>query len=95
MPEQIFKNLAFVYNHLNKDLLSLYGIQINIDPLSDEKVDREKAQFFEISTDYVSSNLIAFLFLIGNIAFIFMLQFLVNFLKKSNWLRKLISEEKK
>ena len=53
-----------------------------------------KGTFFGISTDFLPSNVVAFLFLVGNIAFILLLQFMTSFLRKKNYLRKLMSKNK-
>ena len=72
----------------------MFGVNIELEELSQEKMSRKKGLFFGVSTDYVPSNLVAFIFMIGNILFILALQFLSTCLRKSNYLRKLLKEEK-
>ena len=94
LPEEIFRYFSYVYNQFQKDILSKLGISIELSELSDEKVNSKRGTFFGISTDFLPSNVVAFLFLVGNIAFILLLQFLTSFLRKKNYLRKLISKNK-
>ena len=55
---------------------------------------RKKGLFFGLSTDYASSNLVAFIFLTGNIFFIILLQYVSTCLRKKNYLRKLIQNSR-
>ena len=55
----------------------------------EDKVNSDRAAFFGISPD-IPNHVSGFVFIGGNIAFIMILQFLVSFLRKNNYLRKLI-----
>ena len=48
--------------------------------------------FFGVSSDILPNNIAAFIFLGVNIGFILLMQFLTSFLRKNNFIRKLISE---
>ena len=91
IPEHIFTYLALIYEQINSDILSLFGISVNVPAFSEERVSSPRAINFGVSTDIASSNSMAFLFLIGNISFILGLNWLCSFLKKSNPFRKVVS----
>ena len=63
-------------------------------PISNERVTSKKGLFFGVSSDFVPSNLSAFIFMGANIAFIMALEFLTSCLRKNNFLRKLVRSEK-
>ena len=67
---------------------------IEIEPLSKEKVTSKRGLFFGVSSDFLPSNLSAFIFMGVNIAFIMSLQFLTSCLRKNNFIRKFVRQEK-
>ena len=86
IPQHIYEYFANVYEQLNSSIFSLFGIEVKLQPFSDEKVSRKRAVHFDISSD-VLSNTYGFVFLIANFALIFFLQWFSSFLKKTNKLR--------
>ena len=91
LPEALYKYLAFSYEQINQEVLGLFGFQLaELDPLSDERVTSKRGLFFGVTSDFVPSNLLAFIFMGSNIAFILTLQFFTSFLRKNNFLRKII-----
>ena len=94
IPEQIYRYLSLVYNQINVNLLSLFGDPIAISALGEERVNSDRATFFNISSEVLSSNIVAFIFMVGNIVIILALQFLTSFLRKNNYMRKLVGSNK-
>ena len=94
IPEQVYRYLAYFYQEMNKDLLTLFGIEIKIRPFGEEKASSNRALFFDVSTRVTSSHLSSFVFLMGNVGLILCIQFLSSCLRKNNFLRKVIGQAK-
>ena len=94
IPKDIYKYLSLIYTKLNEDLLAIFGIEIAVPYLGDEKVYDQRAVFFDVSSEIFSKNSVAVMFLFGNVALILFLQFLTSFLRKNNFIRKMIGENK-
>ena len=58
--------------------------------LTSEKVTSRKGLYFGVSSDLVSSNVAIFIFLMLNIGFMMLMQFVVSFLRKNNVVRQLV-----
>ena len=91
IPEHIYKYLSLIYQQMST-ILEIFGISVSVPPYSDEVVNTPRAIHFGVSSDLHSSQTIAFLFLIGNIAAVFLLTWLLSFLKKKNPLRTYMSK---
>ena len=94
IPEQLYRYLAYTYQELNKSILELFGFEFEPSHFSTEKVTSKRGIFFEVSSDFVPSNAIIFIFMGANIALVLLLQFLSSHLMKNNYLRKTLQREK-
>ena len=81
--------LSPLYKQVNDNFFGFIGFKISMDSISAERVTTNRGLFFGVSTDVLPSNLIAFIFLISNIAFVVVMQLLFNFIRKNNFFRKL------
>jgi hypothetical protein len=90
LPEHIYEYLSLIYNQINSNFLAVIGANIAIPPLSDEKVDRKKALFFGVSSDAASSDVLPFIFLVGNIALVSLLHCLCSKLSRHSAIRKAV-----
>ena len=95
LPEQVYQILAFLYEELNSDFLALIGVKATIPPLGNKEVSSLKAEFFGVTSDVFSSNVPVFVFFIGNVTFIVFLNFLTAQLKEKNYLRTVVSNNKR
>ena len=92
LPENIYKYLSLIYDQINSNFLAVIGENIAIPPLSDEKVDRKKILFFGVSSDVASSDVIAFIFLAGNIILVSLLHCLCSNLNRHSAIRNVIGK---
>ena len=88
IPKHIYIAFSEIYKQLNISILSLFGIDVNFVPLSEEKVDFDRATFFGVSSDLFSSHTVTFGVLVANLTIIFLIQWGLSNLKKSNYIRK-------
>ena len=70
------------------------GITVFNHPLSDERVDTQRGIHFGVKSDMFSSQSAVLIVLVANIALIFFIQWILSFLKNSNFMRKLWCEKK-
>ena len=80
-----------LYNQLNKNLFETFGVTFEVSQWSVEKVDRDRAINFGISSDIISSNYTNVMLFVINIGGVFLLCFLFpHCLDKNNLLRFII-----
>lgn len=72
----------------------MMGIDVEVSPLSSEKVNRKRALFFGVSSDLLPPNISPLVLLLLNLIAIVLLHVLSTYLRRSNFLRKLIRDEK-
>ena len=89
IPEALYQYLALVYKELNSSILSIFGIEVFTIPKSDEKVTSKRGIHFGVSSDLFSSQTVTILVMVGNIILIFLIQWALSCLKKSNYIRRL------
>lgn len=89
IPEHIYKYLSVVYEQINANMLAMIGINLELPPLSSEKVNRSRALFFGISSDVLSVDTVPFIFFFVNIIAIFLLHFVTSYFRKNNFFRKI------
>ena len=89
IPKHIYLAFAEVYKQQNISILSLFGIDVTCAHQSDEKVDNNRAAFFGISSDIFSNHSVTFAVLLLNIIMIFLIQWGLSKLKKTNYLRRI------
>ena len=53
-----------------------------------------RALFFTVSSEIFSKHSVSFIFLVGNIALIFFIQFVTSYLRANNYIRKLVGSQK-
>lgn len=83
-----------MYDKVNASFLALLGLDLTPPSLSDERVDHKRPLFFGVSSDLLSSNLVAFLFLVGNLTLICVLHWSSLKLRKNSHFRKLVCRER-
>jgi hypothetical protein len=66
-PDFVFEYMSLVFKSCQSTILSLVGVSIPIQPLSSERVDDPRAQYFGISSDLLSSNLVGGAIVLCNI----------------------------
>ena len=79
-----------IFKKINADIFEMFDMKLELKPYSDEKVDSRKGRYLGVSSDIYSSHGVSFLLLIGNIALIIGLNWIFNFLNRSNPFRQLI-----
>ena len=94
IPEEIYQYLALMYQKINASLFDIFGIKVFSKPKSDEKVSSDRGIHFGVTSDVLSSQLIPILVMVGNIALIFLIQWILSFLKKNNYIKRLWRSEK-
>ena len=72
----------------------IFEVELPVPPLGSEKVNSDRGLFFGVSTNLFSSNVGSFIFLIGNISMILLLQLTSSFLRKNNAFRELVGGRK-
>lgn len=82
-----------MYDQINSNFLKVIGLEINISPLSNEKVDRTKPLFFGVSSDVGSSDAVPFTLLSFNLLLIMLVYWLTSKLNKSSAVRTVVSSE--
>ena len=95
IPSNLYNFLEMVYEELSKDVLMMFGIEIDIAPYSYERVDSKRGNYFGVSSDLPYSNSILFLFVVANIVFILSLNWICAWLNTNNPFRKIVGKEKK
>jgi hypothetical protein len=95
IPEHIYYLLEYFYRQLNENLLNMMGISLPAYQISSEKVDSQRALYFGVTSDYFPNGTATFALFAANIIFIFLLQFLTTCLRKRNFFRQLIANQKR
>ncbi len=77
-----------LYKQLNINIFEIIGLNFQVSPFSVEKVDRQRAIHFGVSSDVISSNYTNVILCAINIGGIFLLSFIgSSCLSKKNLLR--------
>ena len=84
IPEHIYHYLAYTYSQINRSIFQLIGIDIDHPILSDEKVLTKRGIHFGVSSDIFKNNTTNFIIIFGNVAFIYLIQFLLSCFKNSS-----------
>lgn len=92
IPKNIYKHLVQVYGYVNGNLLDLFGFSVNVPWFEEERVDKERPLYFGVSSDFLSTNMVSFIFFFMNVAIIYGLQKLIRCLSIDNPLRKMFSK---
>jgi hypothetical protein len=95
IPEHLNSYLNNLYKSINQDLLALFGVDISVAPLGDEKITYGKGKSFGVSSNVATNNSILFIFIAANIVVIAGMQKLCRKLAKENFLRKKIQHNYK
>lgn len=94
LPYELYFYLKTIFNFINKDIFSVVGLTINIPHYSKELVTSERARYFSVSSDVISSYYSLFLLILVNYLLVFIFHLIVTKVNKTSMVGKFISNNK-
>lgn len=83
-----------MFNNFNENIFTYTGVDLQLDPISPELVDRARPLFFGVSSDLLGNNFSDFVILFGNFLLIFLIQIIFSSLRKSSLAKQFFEHNK-
>jgi hypothetical protein len=76
------------------NLLQLLEITIEVPPFTSERVNSDRALYFDVSSQYLTQNTAGFIFLFANMVLISFVMLITSQLRTNHFIRKQIEHKK-
>jgi hypothetical protein len=93
-PKNVYTYLTFIFDSLSGSIFRILGIKYQFQSISSEKITRQKALDFGISSDFPSFNTEICMTIVTNFAVLITLQLVFSKVRETNLFKKLFNENK-